>query len=126
MGIALKLFELPKTLGEYEGKEVIVGVGRFGPYVRWGEDYISLGRKADPHEVDFDLAKEKIEIKKEEDRPIAHHEGDPVTKGKGRFGPFIKWRKLFVNVPKRYDWDNLTEEEALELLKAKIEKEANR
>lgn len=124
--IALKLFELPKTLGEYEGKEVIVGVGRFGPYVRWGEDYISLGRKADPHEVDFDLAKEKIEIKKEEDRPIAHHEGDPVTKGKGRFGPFIKWRKLFVNVPKRYDWDNLTEEEALELLKAKIEKEANR
>lgn len=126
LDIALKLFELPKTLGEYEGKEVVIGVGRFGPYVKWGEAYISLGRKTDPHSVDFDLAVEKIEVKKEEDRPIAVHEGDPITKGKGRFGPFIKWRKLFVNVPKRYDWDNLTEEEALELLKAKIEKEANR
>ena len=122
----LKLFELPKTLGEYEGKEVVIGVGRFGPYVKWGEAFISLGRNTDPHSVDFDQAIEKIEVKKEEDRPIATHEGDPVTKGKGRFGPFIKWRKLFVNVPKRYDWDNLTEEEALELLKAKIEKEANR
>ena len=124
--IALKLFELPKTLGEYEDKEVVIGVGRFGPYVKWGEAFISLGRNTDPHSVDFDQAIEKIEVKKEEDRPIATHEGDPITKGKGRFGPFIKWRKLFVNVPKRYDWDNLTEEEALELLKAKIEKEANR
>ncbi|MEL6659035.1 MAG: type I DNA topoisomerase [Bacteroidota bacterium] len=124
--IALKLFELPKTLGEYEDKEVVIGVGRYGPYVRWGEAFISLGRRTDPHSVDMDAAIEKIEIKKEEDRPLAFHEGEPVTKGKGRFGPFIKWQKLFVNVPKKYDWENLTEEEAIELLKAKIEKEANR
>ena len=124
--IALKLFELPKTLGNYEEKEVVIGVGRYGPYVRWGEAYISLGRNADPHAVDMDMAIEKIEVKKEEDRPLAFHEGEPITKGKGRFGPFIKWQKLFVNVPKKYDWENLTEEEAIELLKAKIEKEANR
>lgn len=124
--IALKLFELPKNLGEFEDKEVIVGVGRYGPYVRWGDAFISLGRGADPHAVDLEMALEKIAVKKKEDEPIAFHEEDSVTKGKGRFGPFIKWRKLFVNVPKRYDWDNLTEAEALELLKAKIEKEANR
>ncbi|MEM1217086.1 MAG: type I DNA topoisomerase, partial [Bacteroidota bacterium] len=123
---ALKLFELPKTLGEYQGEEVSVGTGRYGPYVRWGEKYISLGRKADPHSVDLEAAMVKVKEREEEDRPIATHEGDPVTKGKGRFGPFVKWRKLFVNVPKRYDWDNLTEAEALELLVAKIEKEANR
>jgi DNA topoisomerase-1 len=124
--ISLKLFELPKTLGEYEKKEVIVGVGRYGPYVRWGEDFISLGRGADPHEVDYEMALEKIAVKKKEDEPVAHYKEEPVTKGKGRFGPFIKWQKLFVNVPKKYDWENLTEAEAIELLKGKIEKEANR
>ncbi|MEL7220365.1 MAG: topoisomerase C-terminal repeat-containing protein, partial [Bacteroidota bacterium] len=115
-----------KTLGEYKGDPVIVGAGRYGPYVRWGDQYISLGRKADPHAVDLEMAMVKVKEKEEENRPIAMHEGEPVTKGKGRFGPFIKWQKLFVNVPKRYDWDTLTEEEAIELLKAKIEKEANR
>jgi DNA topoisomerase-1 len=123
---ALKLFELPKTLGEYKDEPVIVGAGRYGPYVRWGDQYVSLGRNADPHEVDFEMAMVKVKEKEEENRPIATYEGEPVTKGKGRFGPFIKWQKLFVNVPVRYDWESLTEAEALELLKAKIEKEANR
>jgi DNA topoisomerase-1 len=123
---ALKLFELPKTLGEVDGREVLVNNGRYGPYVKWGDDYISLSKGEDPHGVDMERARELIAAKKEADRPILTYEGEPVTKGKGRFGPFLKWKSLYVNVPKRYDFDNLRKEDALELLKAKIEKEANR
>ncbi|MEZ4986306.1 MAG: type I DNA topoisomerase [Saprospiraceae bacterium] len=123
---ALQLFALPKVLGTHEGKEVSVGAGRYGPYVKWGEQFISLGRNVDPHDVDMDAAMEKIVAKKEEDRPLATYEGEPITKGKGRFGPFIKWKSMFVNVPKGYDWDNLSGEDAVKLLLAKMDKEANR
>lgn len=123
---ALKLFELPKRLGEFDGLEVTVGAGRYGPFIKWGDQYISLGRQADPHAVDFEQALVLVKEKKKENEPIATYKGDPITKGKGRFGPYIKWQKLFVNVPKRYDWETLSAEEALELLEAKIEKEANR
>ena len=50
----------------------------------------------------------------------------PITKGKGRFGPFIKWNDLFINVPRAYNFDTLTQEDSNELIKKKIEKEANR
>ena len=123
---ALKLFELPKVLGVYQDKEVSVGAGRYGPYVRWGDAYISLGRGADPHEVDLEAAMVMVKVKEKEDKPLATYEGHPITKGKGRFGPFIKWQKLFVNVPKKYDWDTISGEEAIELLQTKVEKEANR
>ncbi len=53
-------------------------------------------------------------------------ENKPVTKGKGRFGPFIKWDGLFINVPKRYDFENLSANDINELIEAKVEKEANR
>ncbi|GJM36165.1 MAG: DNA topoisomerase 1 [Saprospiraceae bacterium] len=124
---ALKLFELPKALGTYEGQDVTVGVGRFGPYVRFGEKtYISIPRSEDPLEVNMDRAKELIEEKKKADAPMASYKGFPVTKGKGRFGPFLKWNELFVNIPRKYNPDELTTEEAFELIEAKIEKEANR
>ncbi|RME98634.1 MAG: type I DNA topoisomerase, partial [Bacteroidetes bacterium] len=123
---ALKLFELPKTLGEVDGLEVVVNNGRFGPYIKWGDTFISLAKGEDPHSVGLERARALIAAKKEADRPVLLYEGEPVTKGKGRFGPFLKWKNLFVNVPKRYDFDRLSQEDILELLKAKIEKEANR
>jgi len=123
---AMKLFELPKNLGDYEDKEVIIGAGRYGPYVKYNEKFISLPKGMDPMEVKMDTAIELIEQKKKEDAPIATYEGKPVTKGKGRFGPYLKWEKFFVNVPKRYDFDNLAPNEINELIAAKIEKEANR
>ncbi len=123
---ALKLFELPKKLGEYDGLEVTVGSGRYGPFIKWGDQYISLGRQADPHSVDFEQAMVLVLEKKKENTPITTYEGHPITKGKGRFGPYLKWQKIFVNVPKRYDWETISAEDSLELLKAKIEKEANR
>ena len=54
------------------------------------------------------------------------YEGKPVTKGKGRFGPFIKWEGMFINVPRRYDFDALKQADINELIEAKQKKEANR
>src|SRR5690606_37798920 len=58
--------------------------------------------------------------------PIATYQDKPVTKGKGRFGPYLKWNEMFINVPRRYDFDNLSTEDINELIAQKIEKEANR
>ena len=123
---ALDLFKLPLTLGEYEGEEVYVNAGRFGPYVKFGEQFISIPKGEDPLEIDMDRAIELIKEKQLADAPIAHYEGKPVTKGKGRFGPYIKWNDMFINVPKRYDFENLSKADIDELVEAKIKKEANR
>ena len=123
---ALELFRLPITLGEHEGKEVAVNVGRFGPYVRWGEEFVSLPRGEDPLTVDMDRAIQVISQKQEADAPIAMYQDLPVTKGKGRFGPFIKWNDLFINIPRAHNFDRLTQKDCEELIEKKLEKEANR
>ncbi|MBA2499188.1 MAG: type I DNA topoisomerase [Chitinophagaceae bacterium] len=123
---ALELFKLPRTLGEYEEQEVAVNIGRFGPYVKWGEQFISIPKGEEPLDVDLERAKEIITAKQIEDAPIAHYDGKPVTKGKGRFGPFIKWNNLFINIPRAYNFDALTKQDCNELIEKKIEKEANR
>lgn len=123
---ALDLFKLPLTLGEYEGEEVYVNRGPYGPYVKFGEQFISIPRGEDPLEVDMERAIELIREKQIADAPIAQYEGKPVTKGKGRFGPYLKWEGMFINVPKRYDFDNLSKADIDELIAAKVKKEANR
>ena len=123
---AMELFKLPLTLGEYESLEVSVNIGRFGPYVKWGEQFISIPKGEEPTEVDLNRAIEIINAKQVEDAPIAMYDGKPVTKGKGRFGPFIKWNDLFINVPRAYNFDLLTQEDCNALIEKKIEKEANR
>jgi len=123
---ALDLFKIPFDLKEYEGKTVSIGVGRFGPYVKFGEAFISLPKGTDPFSVDQDLAEEMIREKQKADAPIATYKGEPVTKGVGRFGPFIKYQSLFINVPKKYDFDHLSQNDINELIEAKLEKEANR
>jgi DNA topoisomerase I len=123
---AMELFRLPHTLGEYEGLEVSVNIGRFGPYVKWGDQFISLAKGEEPLEVSLDRAVEVIKQKQEGDAPIAMYDDKPVTKGKGRFGPFIKWDGLFINIPKAYHFDTITEPECHELIVKKLEKESNR
>ena len=123
---ALDLFKLPLTLGVFEDKEVAVNLGRFGPYVKWGEQFISLPKNEDPLTVDLERAIELIGEKQQADAPIAHYEGKPVTKGKGRFGPFIKYDDLYINVPRRYNFDALSQSDINELISQKLEKEAKR
>ncbi len=120
---ALDLFKLPRKLGEVDGEEVEVNNGRFGPYVRIGKTFISLPKGMDPMEVTFDTAKELIAEKKKADAPIATYDGKPVQKGVGRFGPFIKWNNLFINVSKKYDFDNLSQEDIETLIEDKLKKE---
>lgn len=123
---AMTLFQLPKTLGEHKGQEVAVGAGRFGPYVRFGEKYISLPKNEDPLEVTFERALELVAQKEAEDAPIGTFKGFPITKGKGRFGPFIKWNETFANIPKSINLEYITLEQAIDLLEKKLDKEANR
>ncbi|WP_020567233.1 type I DNA topoisomerase [Neolewinella persica] len=124
--VALPLFALPKVLGDIEGRETAVGIGRFGPYVRWGETFISLDKGEDPHSVEISRAKELIAAKKKADAPVMTYKELDVTQGAGRFGPFLKWNGMFINIPKRYDPDNLSKDDMIELIQAKEEKEANR
>jgi DNA topoisomerase-1 len=123
---ALASFALPRTLGELEGAEITVNAGRFGPYVKIGDMFVSIPRTEDPFEIGLDRAIELIKAKQEADKPFAHYKDQPVTKGKGRFGPFLKWTDLYVNVPARINFDSISEKQAIELIEAKIEKEANR
>jgi DNA topoisomerase-1 len=123
---AMKLFSLQGVLGQYEEKDVSTGVGPYGPYVKWGDEYVSVPRGTDLQQVDFAKAVHFIKLKQIADAPISTYDNKPVTKGKGRFGPYIKWDGMFINVPKRYDHDNLSAADIKELVEAKIKKEANR
>jgi DNA topoisomerase-1 len=123
---AMQLFTLPRTLGEYEGQEVAVNVGRFGPYIKLGEQFISIPRGEDLHEMELERAIELITEKQQADAPVAMYQNLPVTKGKGRFGPFIKWNDMFINIPRAYNFDTLNQAEINELIEKKVAKEANR
>ncbi|MEZ4925400.1 MAG: type I DNA topoisomerase [Saprospiraceae bacterium] len=123
---ALSSFQLPRSLGEYEGQPLEVNTGRYGPYVKFGSSFISLPKSEDPFDTTYERAVELIKQKQEADKPLGEYQGVPFTKGKGRFGPFIKWADLYINIPARVGFDTITPPQAIELIEAKIEKEANR
>ena len=122
----LDLFKLPKDLGVYDGQDVLVNNGRFGPYVRHGKKFISLPKGVDPLAIKIEDAILIIDEKAKADAPIFEYDGLPVQKGKGRFGPFIKWNNMFINVNKKYDWDNLSFQDVETLIKDKIQKEIDK
>lgn len=87
---------------------------------------ISLDKGEDPLEVDMARAQVLIEAKRKADEPIAHYEDLPVQKGVGRFGPFIKWNSMFINVNKKYDFDNLSYDDIATLIEEKKQKEKDK
>jgi len=123
---AMDLFKLPRKLGDYQGEEVEANVGRFGPYIRFGKKFVSLGKDENAMEIDMDRAVELIKEKQKADAPIAIYDDMDVTKGVGRFGPFIKWDGMFINVSKKYDFDNLTKKDIEEIIEAKKQKEIDK
>ncbi|MFD1016225.1 type I DNA topoisomerase [Winogradskyella rapida] len=123
---AMDLFKLPKALGTYKDEDVEVNNGRFGPYVRFGDKFVSLPKGVDPLSVEMDEALVYIKEKELADAPIYEYKGMDVIKGKGRFGPFIKWNNMFINVNKKYDWDNLSDEDIVTLIEDKIQKEIDK
>ncbi len=122
---AIELFKLPRELGAYENHPVTIGAGRWGPYIKYNEKFISIPRTQDPLEITKEEAIELIEEKKRADAPFGQFEGHDMVRGKGRFGPFIKWNGIFINIPRKYDPENLSIDDAYELIKIKKEKLAN-
>ncbi|GGX26678.1 type I DNA topoisomerase [Aquimarina muelleri] len=123
---AMDLFQLPKELGEYKGETIVVNNGRFGPYVKFGEKFVSLEKGEDPLNTNLDRAIELIDAKEKADAPIYTYENLPVQKGTGRFGPFIKWNSMFINVNKKYDFDNLSDQDIINLIEDKKQKEIDK
>ena len=119
---ALNLFLLPKNLGTYKGEEVEVSNGRFGPYIRYGAAFVSLPKGEDPLDVSIERAQELIDDKALADAPIAVYKGEGVQKGTGRFGPFIKWSGMFINVSTKYNFNSLSQADIESLIEDKLQK----
>ena len=124
---ALALFELPRVLGEFEGFDVIVSIGKFGPYVRLDNKFYSLSKSDDPYEVDYDRCIEIIKVKRaaeaEKERlralyphEIGLHEGDVVSSNIGRYGPYLTYRNENFRLPKDANPLEMSIEEAVEII----------
>lgn len=117
---ALKLFDLPRSLGEYEGDNVVASIGRFGPYVRFGKLFASIPKGVSPYEITLEEAKPLIDAKKEQERNkfiASFGEGDEVVEIlNGRWGPYIKYQKNNYKIPKTTDAKALTENEARQII----------
>lgn len=103
---ALKLFELPRSLGEFEGKEMTVGVGRFGPYVRHDNKFVSIPKELSPLEITAQEAQQLILAKREADskKVIKTFDEDPAMSIlNGRFGVYISFNKANYKIPKSVD-----------------------
>jgi len=125
---ALELFKLPKNLGMFNNQLITLGTGRYGLYLKYGETYVNLPKDSDPDNVDYETAMVKIQEKLAADAPIGYYEKKPITKGAGRFGPFVKWNDTYISIPKRADlsFETITEAQACTLIAEKLDKEANR
>lgn len=111
---ALQLFELPRHLGEFEAKEVVIGEGRFGPYIRHDGKFVSLKKNDDPYSIDLDTAISRIEEKRIADsqKVIKEFSEDATVQVlNGRWGPYIAWGKTNVKLPKGTDAASLTFEQ---------------
>ena len=100
---ALDLFKLPKKVGEFEGKEMTVAIGRFGPYIRHNNAFYSLPKEVDPHDVNTESAIEIIKDKRQRDseKIIKVFEENPEARiENGRWGPFIRFGKQNIKIPK--------------------------
>ena len=123
---ALSLFELPRTLGEFQGETLEANNGRYGPYIKFGKKFVSIPTGKSPTSISLEDAIVIIEDKIKADAPIHVYENMDVQKGKGRFGPYIKWNNIFINVNKKYDWDNLSTDDIEELIEEKKQKEKDK
>src|SRR5690606_5454230 len=115
---ALPLFDLPRTLGEMDGKPVTVAIGRFGPFAKRGDTYASLGKEDDPYKIGFERAVELIRAKEEmiANRTIKTFEGTDIQVLNGRYGPYITDGEKNGKIPKDRDPASLTQAECEALL----------
>ena len=120
---ALKLFDLPVYVGDYENEKVEANIGRYGPYIRYDKIFIPIPEGFNPFTITLDKSIELIEAKKAAQKPLLTYKSHDVTKGRGRFGPYLKWNNTFINVNSKYDYDSLTEQDCIDLIEEKIKKD---
>lgn len=115
---ALALFKFPHNLGKYEDKDVIVGIGRFGPYIKYDNKFVSLKKDKDnPDTITLETAIARIEEKRESDRnKLIKAFDNGVQILKGRFGPYITYEKTIYRIPKTTEAENLSLEECMHLI----------
>lgn len=114
---ALELFNLPREVGEFEGHKIISAIGKFGPYIKFNNQFVSIGNE-DPHQISEQRAIELIEQKrKSESEKIikTFEENDDVKVLRGKYGPYVKFGKKNVKIPKNKEPENLSYEECVEL-----------
>ncbi len=124
---AMDLFKLPREVGEFEGKKVVIGIGRFGPYVRHDSKFVSLKKEDDPYEISIDLAIQRIETKRDEDnKKIIHSfEGDRnIMVLNGRWGAYIAFDNKNFKIPKGVDAQTLTEDACVKIIASQPGKES--
>ena len=122
---ALKLFTLPRTLGEYEGKTVTVGAGRFGPYVHFDGGYVSIPKGTDPLKIELDAAVELILKKREQEakKNIKSFEENPDMQVlNGRYGPYIAYQGSNYKIAKSHNPAELTLEDCLKIVEQQSKK----
>ncbi len=120
---ALALFELPKKIGEYKGQDVIIGMGKYGPYVRYQNKFISVPPHINLLKMTEQDAIALIEDKLTQDKPVIEFQGLPVYVLSGKYGPYLKWGEMNVKIPKNLNPRTLTEEKITELIQTKIQKD---
>jgi DNA topoisomerase-1 len=126
---AMELFKLPRKIGETaEGEPVSVAIGRFGPYIRYANKFVSLPQEDSPYTVELERALELIAEKKKADaeRIIKVFEDQGIQILKGRYGPYITDGKVNARMPKNQEPDELTLEQCQELIKEAAEKKSKR
>jgi DNA topoisomerase-1 len=122
---ALDLFKLPRVLGKYNEKEIIVNIGRFGPYIKYGEEYISLPQTEDPYTTTIERIIEIITGPRLP-RKIGTYEGEDIIVAKGMFGNYLKCGTTNAPLPKELDPFHITLEEAIPIVKAKMEQDVEK
>ena len=119
---AMDLFKLPRTLGEYEGFEISIGTGRFGPYILYNKSYVSLPNNYNPMDVTLEEAIELINEKKQTDQKkhLKQFAEEPELEIlNGRFGPYLHYKGNNYKLPKsQSDLETLTAEKCLEIIRA--------
>ena len=115
---ALKLFELPRTIGQHNGIDIICTKGRFGPYIKYGDRNVSLPRGCDPLKVDLDTCIRLIDDStcKTSGGIIAEYKNSDIQVIEGSYGPYIKCGKSNYKIPKGTDPATLTEEKCKEII----------
>lgn len=127
---ALKLFELPRTVGEYEGKVVVAAIGRFGPFIRHDGKFVSIPKDKNPISITLDEAIELIQQKraKDENRFIKKFEEEPELEIlNGRYGPYIAYKGKNYRIPKTgYTPAEMTLDDCMKLIKEADQKPATK